>query len=86
MTTLTLAPAATDEPNPYFIGRADAYDDTAALTTAQLIVRAGLYADHHPDLGYALGYMGRLLELRMENRAVIAAETELAHTDLSAVR
>ncbi|MFD3516294.1 hypothetical protein [Streptomyces sp. NPDC058657] len=82
MTALTLAPAATDEPNPYFVGRADAYDDTATLTIPQLIVRAGLYADHHPDLGYALGYMDRLLELRRENRAVIAAETELAHTDL----
>lgn len=85
MTAMTIDTNGTSEPDPYYAGRADAYDDSATLTIPELIVRAWLYADHHPDLMYTLGYMDRLLELRRENAAVKEAETELAHTDLTAV-
>ena len=59
-------------------GRADAYDDSHTLPLSQLIVRAGMYADYHPDLAYAVGYMDRVIEMRLELDAVSAAETELA--------
>jgi hypothetical protein len=71
----------------YYTGRADADDDSNTLTTAHMTVRASYFVDESEksDLDYALGYMDRLLELRMENAAVTAAETELAHTPLPAV-
>lgn len=84
MTAMTTAVANISEPDPYYAGRGDAYDDSATLTIPELIARAWMYADHHPDLMYALGYMDRLLELRREHAAVKEAETELAHTDLTA--
>ncbi|MET8571832.1 hypothetical protein [Streptomyces sp. NPDC004783] len=65
------------------IGRADAYDDSHTHTIEQLVVRAGLYADHHPNLAYAIGYMDRVIEFRLEQDAVAAAESELAQTWLA---
>ncbi|MFI6653250.1 hypothetical protein ACIBI8_37380 [Streptomyces sp. NPDC050529] len=82
MTTMTIGNALTGGQDPdYYNGRADAYDDSAQLTLDHLTVRAGIHADY-AHLPYALGYMDRVLELRMEHDAVTAAETELAHTDL----
>jgi hypothetical protein len=82
MTTMTLAPQPVGDPDPYYAGRADAYDDSATLTIDELNVRAALHGDYHPDVMYVLGYHDRLLEFRMETTAVTAAETELAHVDL----
>ena len=65
------------------IGRADAYDDAQTLTLGQLTIRAGMYADHHPALAYAMGYMDRVIEMRLEQDAVAAAESELAQTWLA---
>ena len=62
-------------------GRADAYDDAHTLTVEQLVIRAGMYADHHPDLPYAVGYMDRVIEMRLELDAVSGAEAELAWAD-----
>ncbi|MFF7476604.1 hypothetical protein [Streptomyces sp. NPDC008092] len=62
-------------------GRADAYDDTKTLTVDELVIRAGMHADHHPNLAYAVGYMDRVIELRLELDAVSEAETELVWTD-----
>lgn len=85
MTTMTIAVVNTDEQDPYYAGRADAYDDSATLTIEQLVVRAGTYADY-ANVMYALGYMDRVIEFRMERDAVTAAETELAHTDVADAR
>ncbi|MFB9558593.1 hypothetical protein ACFFTP_30985 [Streptomyces roseoviridis] len=63
----------------YAAGRADAYDDETTLTLDQLAARAALYAEH-AHLLRALGYADRVLEKRLEQIAVTAAETELAHT------
>jgi hypothetical protein len=71
-----------DDP-AHAIGRADAYDDAHTLTIDELIVRAGLYADYHPSLAYAMGYMDRVIEMRLEQAAVAAAEGELAQTWLA---
>lgn len=84
MTTMTIAPAHVGDPDPYYAGRGDAYDDSTTLTIDQLNIRAALHADYHPDLMYVLGYHDRIIELRLENAAVTAAETELAHVDLLA--
>ncbi len=65
--------------NPdYYQGRADAYDDSHTRTVDQMVVLAGTAADY-AHLDYALGYMDRVIELRLETEAVTAAETELAH-------
>jgi hypothetical protein len=64
----------------YANGRADAYDDSHTLNVDELSVRASLHAEHG-DLAFAFGYADRVLEIRMEQAAVTAAETELAHTD-----
>jgi hypothetical protein len=83
MTTMTIAPATgnyADDPD-YYAGRADAYDDTAGRTLDELIVLAGMAVDY-ASIPYALGYLDRVTELRLESDAVTAAETELAHTDL----
>ncbi|MFI0929665.1 hypothetical protein ACH4TP_37940 [Streptomyces sp. NPDC021012] len=77
-TTTTTGTYATDP--EYAAGRADAYDDETTLTLDQLAARAALYAEHG-HLLRALGYADRVLEKRMEQLAVTAAETELAHTD-----
>lgn len=69
----------------YAAGRADAYDDETSLTVDALHARAALYAEH-ANLLRALGYMDRIAELRREQTAVAAAETELAHTDLETTR
>ena len=81
MTTMTLTPTNLGDQDPaYYAGRADAYDDAAHLTIHELNVRTSLYIDLHPNIHYAAGYADRVLEIRMEQAAVIAAETELAHT------
>lgn len=85
MSIMTLAPAAIGEQDPYYSGRADAYDDASTLTTDQMGVRAHLYATHHPDFWYVAGYADRLLEQRRENVAVAAAQNELSWTPLPAV-
>lgn len=64
----------------YARGRADAYDDAHTLTLDALKARAAEYAEH-AHLFTALGYMDRVLEMRMEEAAVAAAETELAWFD-----
>lgn len=84
MTAMTITPANTNEIDPYYLGRADAYDDSNTLTILEMTTRAWVYADMHPDVMYVLGYMDRLIETRRENVAVTAAETELAHADLKA--
>ncbi|MYW49637.1 hypothetical protein [Streptomyces sp. SID161] len=63
------------------IGRADAYDDAKTLTLEQLVVRAGTYADYHPGLAYAVGYMDHVIEIRLEQDVTAGAETELAWAD-----
>ncbi|MFD8839783.1 hypothetical protein [Streptomyces griseofuscus] len=63
------------------IGRADAYDDAKTLTVEDLTVRAGTHADYHPSLAYAVGYMDRVIELRLETDVTSAAEAELAWAD-----
>ncbi|WP_228981368.1 hypothetical protein [Streptomyces sp. DH12] len=85
MTTMTIAPATTgpDDASEYAAGRADAYDDSHTLTTPQLQARAAQYTEH-ATLPRAMGYVDRVLEIRWEDAAVTAAETELAHTDLAA--
>lgn len=80
MSLMTLAPATTDDPHAYFQGRAEAHDDANTLTLDQLVVRGGIYGDH-ADLMYALGYLDRVLELRLEHDAVSGAEAELAHAN-----
>lgn len=80
--TVTPATGGFSNTPTYFEGRADAYDDSKTLTLAELVVRAGANADFHPSLAYALGYMDRVIELRLEGDAVTAAEFELAYTDL----
>lgn len=62
-------------------GRADAYDDAKTLTVERLVVRAGMYADHHPSLAYAIGYMDHVIEMRLEADVTAGAEAELAWTD-----
>jgi hypothetical protein len=64
----------------YAAGRADAYDDSHTLTLHALTARAAEYTEHG-HLLRALGYMDRVLEMRMEHDAVTAAETELAHAN-----
>ena len=66
-------------------GRADAYDDAKTLTVEQLVVRAGMYADYHPNLPYAVGYMDHVIEIRLELDVTAAAETELVWADRTAV-
>lgn len=63
------------------IGRADAYDDAKTLTVDQLVVRAGMYADHHPSLAYAIGYMDHVIEIRLEQDITAGCEAELAWAD-----
>ncbi|WP_331746702.1 hypothetical protein [Streptomyces sp. NBC_00842] len=86
MTTMTIALVDTNDRDPYYAGRADAYDDSATLTIEALNARARLYSDLHPDFMYVMGYADRVVEIRMENAAVVAAETELAHTDVAGAR
>ncbi|MCA1224119.1 hypothetical protein [Streptomyces sp. 8L] len=81
---MTTAPATTGEQDPYYMGRADAYDDARTLTTDQMGVRADLYAIYHPDFWYVTGYMDRLLEQRRENAALAVFEAEIAWTPLPA--
>ncbi|MFK0288289.1 hypothetical protein ACIQVL_48630 [Streptomyces sp. NPDC090499] len=64
----------------YSRGRADAYDASRTRTNDQMTVLAGMAADH-ATLPYALGFMDRVIELRLEQDAVAGAETELAWTD-----
>lgn len=82
MSLMTLVDAITGPQNPdYYAGRADAHDEHATGTTlTELAHRARLIADHHPSTQYALGYTDRVLELRREHTATIAAQTDLAHT------
>lgn len=86
MSLMTLALVDTDDQDPYYAGRADAYDDSATLTIEALNARARLYSELHPDFMYVMGYSDRVIEIRMENAAVVAAETELAHTDVAGAR
>jgi hypothetical protein len=84
MSLMTLAPAAdgfSADDLDRAAGRADAYDDSKTLTVDELIVRAGANTDYHPSLAYALGYMDRVIEFRLELDAVSGAEFELAYTD-----
>lgn len=62
-------------------GRADAYDDAKTLTPDQLVVRAGMYADFHPSLAYAVGYMDHVIEIRLELDVTAGAEAQLAWAD-----
>jgi len=82
MTFTSMNDGFTNDP-AHYIGRADAYDDAHTLTLDQLTIRAGMYADHHPALAYAMGYMDRVIEMRLELDAVAAAESELAQTWLA---
>ena len=74
------APGGHTHTPEYASGRADAYDEAHHLTLDQLQARGAEYAEH-AHLLRALGYADRVLEMRMEQAAVTAAETELAHTD-----
>lgn len=87
MSLMTFAPDTNRFANDpeYAAGRADAYDDETTLTIDALRARGALYAEH-AHLLRALGYMDRVAELRREQAAITAAETELAHTDLENVR
>jgi hypothetical protein len=62
-------------------GRADAYDDAKTLTVDQLVIRAGMHADYHPNLPYAVGYMDHVIEIRLSLDVSSAAEAELAWVD-----
>ncbi|MFB7359627.1 hypothetical protein [Streptomyces gardneri] len=70
------APGGHTHTTEYAAGRADAHH----LTLDQLQARGAEYAEH-AHLLRALGYADRVLEMRMEQAAVTAAETEIAHTD-----
>lgn len=89
MSIMTTAPAMTGEQDPYYAGRADAYDDARTLTTDQMSVRADAYekylGDSFDSTMYVLGDNNRLLEQRFEDAAVKAAEIVLAWTPLPAV-
>lgn len=87
MSLMTFAPTPNQFGNhpEYAAGRADAYDDETTLTIDALRARGALYAEH-AHLLRALGYMDRIQEIRREQTAVAAAETELAHTDLETMR
>jgi len=74
-----------DSQPDYHQGRADAYDDSRTRTLDELVVHAGASADH-ATIPYALGYMDRVIELRMELSAVSAAEAELAYADKAVAR
>jgi hypothetical protein len=59
MSLMTIAPAAggfSADDLDRAAGRADAYDDHAALTFEQLNIRAAYITDLHPNLAYAQGY------------------------------
>jgi hypothetical protein len=40
-----------------------------------------MYADHHPSLAYAVGYMDHVIEIRLELDMTAGAESELAWAD-----
>lgn len=84
MSIMTAARAASPFANDpdYYLGRADAYDDSATRTVDEMVVLASMAADYAP-LPYALGYMDRVIELRLELDAVAGAEAELAQTWLA---
>lgn len=85
MSLLTIAPATSGTPEPaaYYLGRADAYDDTHTRTVDQLVALAGIHTDY-ADLDYARGYLDRVIELRMEDDVMAAVEAELAWADAQA--
>ncbi|MFD7980277.1 hypothetical protein [Streptomyces sp. NPDC059071] len=88
MSLMILATTITGGHDPdFYAGRADAHDehrDGAILT--ELTHRAAVIADLHPSTLYALGYSDRVLEIHREHSASTAAETNLAHTDLTGGR
>lgn len=85
-TTLTHTPGNYSHDPNYAAGRADAYDDSHALSLDELLTRANAYIDHAP-MQRALGYLDRVAEIRQELAPiVIAAETELAWADLKRAR
>ncbi|MFE4915889.1 hypothetical protein ACFRCX_30770 [Streptomyces sp. NPDC056652] len=86
MTTMTIPQPSISEDDPYYAGWTDAAIDATTLTLDHLAVRAAIHADYHPDTLYIRGYMDRLLRLRCAHSIVTAAETELAHTDLTGTR
>ena len=81
MTIATLAPAKDpyrDHPD-YFLGRADAYDDSHTRSLDEMVVLVGMAVDY-ASIPYATGYGDRVLELRLELDAVAPMEMELAQT------
>lgn len=81
MTIQTIAPAVSPYANDpeYFLGRADAYDDSATRTVDQMVVLMGMAIDY-ASIPYASGYSDRVTELRLELDVVAGAESELAQT------
>ncbi|MFE1230282.1 hypothetical protein [Streptomyces sp. NPDC058745] len=79
MSVLTLTPALTGDQDPSaYAGRADAYDEhMAGVTLDELLVRVGYVVEYH-DTQYALGYGGRVDEIRRETRALNAAQANAA--------
>jgi len=84
MTIQTLTTAAGHYANDpeYYLGRADAYDDSATRTVDEMVVLASMAIDF-ASLPYAQGYSDRVTELRLELDVVSAAEAELAQTWLA---
>ena len=78
--TITQATNGFSADPDYSRGRADAYDASHTRTVDEMTVLAGMAADH-ATLPYALGFMDRVIELRLELDAVAGADTELAWTD-----
>ncbi|MGW3383285.1 hypothetical protein ACWDCO_24255 [Streptomyces albogriseolus] len=84
MTVQTFTPATNpfaQDPD-YYLGRADAYDHSHDRTVDQMVALLGMAIDH-ATLAYAAGYSDRVIELRMEQDVVAAAESELAQTWLA---
>ncbi|MFM9373323.1 hypothetical protein [Streptomyces sp. Da 82-17] len=80
MTTMTPPPARNASENPdYFLGRADAYDDTRTRTLDELKA-LGAAAVDHATLPYAEGYMDVVIEAQLTHDVVTPLEIELAYT------
>lgn len=84
MTTMTFQSNAGQqgEHPDYYLGRADAYDDSHTRTVDEMVALMGMAVDYATE-PYARGYSDRVIELRLELDAVAPMEMELAQTWLA---
>lgn len=84
MTTTTLTPTSTLEPDAFHAGKADAYDDHRAGTPLDVLgCRLEWMLDHitPTTYSYVLGYGSTYAALRLEDEAVVEAQEALAYED-----